>query len=56
MVVERFDVFLVTLDPAEGVEIQKTRPCSVISPAGMSSPRSFLSLSRLMSMPYVLLW
>ena len=36
MVVERFDVFLVTLDPAEGVEIQKTRPCSVISPDEMN--------------------
>ncbi len=32
MVVERFDVLLVTLDPARGVEIQKTRPCLVISP------------------------
>ena len=36
MVVERFDVFLVTLDPAEGVEIQKTRPCLVISPDEMN--------------------
>src|SRR5436309_2673647 len=36
VVVERFDVFLVTLDPAEGVEIQKTRPCSVISPDEMN--------------------
>ena len=32
MVVKRFDVFLVNLDPTFGTEIQKTRPCLVISP------------------------
>lgn len=32
MVVARFDVHLVRLDPSEGHEIQKTRPCVVISP------------------------
>ncbi|AHJ30572.1 Death on curing protein, Doc toxin [Nodularia spumigena CCY9414] len=32
MVVNRFDVFLVSLDPTIGSEIQKTRPCLVISP------------------------
>ncbi len=32
MVVKRFDVFLVNLDPTEGTEIKKTRPCLVISP------------------------
>ena len=31
-VVYRGDVFLVSLDPARGGEIQKTRPCVVISP------------------------
>ena len=30
--VRRFDVFLVGLDPTVGSEIQKTRPCLVISP------------------------
>jgi mRNA interferase MazF len=30
--VERFDVFLVMLDPTVGSEIQKTRPCLIISP------------------------
>ena len=29
-------VWLVTLDPTEGVEIQKTRPCLVISPDEMN--------------------
>ena len=28
----RFDVFLVSLDPAGGAEIRKTRPCVVVSP------------------------
>jgi mRNA interferase MazF len=32
MVIKRFDVFLVNLDPTIGSEIRKTRPCDVISP------------------------
>lgn len=31
-VVRRFDVFLIVLDPTVGAEIQKTRPCVIISP------------------------
>jgi mRNA interferase MazF len=36
MVVKRFDVFLVNLDPTLGGEIQKTRPCLIISPDEMN--------------------
>ena len=36
MVVKRFDVYLVALDPTIGSEIQKTRPCLVISPDEMN--------------------
>jgi mRNA interferase MazF len=36
MVVKRFDVFLVNLDPTIGSEIQKTRPCVIISPDEMN--------------------
>jgi mRNA interferase MazF len=36
VVVKRFDVFLVNLDPTIGSEIQKTRPCMVISPDEMN--------------------
>ena len=36
MVVKRFDVYLVNLDPAVGSEIQKTRPCLIISPDEMN--------------------
>ena len=32
MVASRFDVFLIRLDPTEGREIRKTRPCLIISP------------------------
>ncbi len=35
-VIQRFDVWLVQLDPARGSEIKKTRPCVVISPNEMS--------------------
>jgi len=30
--VKRFDIWLVSLDPTRGSEIQKTRPCLIISP------------------------
>src|SRR5438067_1228678 len=36
VVVQRFDVWLVNLDPTIGSEIQKTRPCVVISPDEMN--------------------
>jgi mRNA interferase MazF len=32
VVVHRFDVFLINLDPTIGSEIKKTRPCLIISP------------------------
>ena len=36
MVVSRFDVVLVDLDPTIGSEIRKTRPCLVVSPDEMN--------------------
>jgi mRNA interferase MazF len=36
MVIERFDVYLVILDPTVGSEIQKKRPCLIISPDEMN--------------------
>lgn len=35
--IHRFDIWLVQLDPTQGSEINKTRPCVVISPDEMSS-------------------
>ena len=32
MVVNRLEVYLVNLDPTVGSEIQKTRPCVIVSP------------------------
>lgn len=32
MVIERFGVYLVPLDPTVGAEMRKTRPCVVVSP------------------------
>lgn len=36
VVVRRFDVFLVSLDPTVGREIQQSRPCLIISPDEMN--------------------
>jgi len=36
MVVHRFDVYLINFDPAVGSEIQKTRPCLIVSPDEMN--------------------
>ena len=36
MVVNRFDVYLINLDPTVGSEIKKTRPCLIISPDEMN--------------------
>jgi len=36
LVVRRFEVYLVCLDPTMGSEIKKTRPCLVLSPDEMN--------------------
>jgi len=36
MVVKRFEVYLINLDPTVGSEIKKTRPCVVVSPDEMN--------------------
>lgn len=37
MVVKRFDVYLINLDPTIGSEIKKTRPCLIVSPDEMNA-------------------
>jgi len=32
MVINRFEVYLINLDPTVGSEIRKTRPCLIVSP------------------------
>jgi mRNA interferase MazF len=36
-IIQRFDIWLVQLDPTQGSEIKKTRPCVILSPNEMSS-------------------
>jgi len=36
VVAQRFDVYLVNLDPTIGSEIRKTRPCVIVSPNEMN--------------------
>lgn len=36
MVAQRFEVYLINLDPTIGHEIKKTRPCVIISPDEMN--------------------
>jgi len=36
MVIDQYEVYLVDLDPTKGHEIQKTRPCLIISPDEMN--------------------
>lgn len=36
MAINRFEVYLVSLDPTVGREIQKTRPCLIVSPDEMN--------------------
>jgi mRNA interferase MazF len=36
MAINRFEVYLINLDPTVGSEIQKTRPCLVVSPDEMN--------------------
>lgn len=42
MVVNRFDVYLIELDPAIGSEIKKTRPCVIVSPNEMTCLKTVL--------------
>ena len=36
MAISRFEVYLINLDPTVGSEIQKSRPCLVVSPEDMN--------------------
>ena len=36
VVISRFDVYLVDLNPTQGREIRKTRPCLIVSPDEMN--------------------
>jgi mRNA interferase MazF len=38
VVIKQYEIYIVSLDPTIGAEIQKTRPCIVISPDEMNRP------------------
>lgn len=38
----RFEVWLVQLDPTQGAEIKKTRPCVILSPDEMAALRTVI--------------
>jgi mRNA interferase MazF len=40
--IKRFEVWLVRLDPVQGSEIKKTRPCVILSPDEMSALKTAL--------------
>jgi mRNA interferase MazF len=42
MVVNRFDVYLIELDPTIGSETKKTRPCVIVSPNEMNCLKTVL--------------
>ncbi|MCK9634844.1 MAG: type II toxin-antitoxin system PemK/MazF family toxin [Methylobacter tundripaludum] len=42
MVVNRFEVYLIELDPAMGSEIKKNRPCVIVSPNEMNCLKTVL--------------
>jgi len=46
---QRFDIYLVNLDPTIGSEIKKTRPCLIISPNEMNNNISTLIIAPLTS-------
>ena len=49
MVVSRFEVWLVTLDPTRGSEIAKTRPCVIISPDSVNRSLNTVMIAPLTS-------
>jgi mRNA interferase MazF len=47
--VKRFDIYLINLDPTLGKEIQKTRPCLIISPDEMNQHLSTVIIAPMTS-------
>lgn len=41
--IHRFDIWIVQLDPTQGSEINKIRPCVIISPNEMSSLKTVIA-------------
>ena len=48
---QRFDVYLVPLDPARGHEMQKTRPCVIVSPPQLNRYLRTVLIAPMTSIP-----
>jgi mRNA interferase MazF len=48
---QRFDVYLVPLDPARGHEMEKTRPCVIVSPEHLNRYLRTVLVAPLTSVP-----
>ena len=49
VVVRRFEIYLINLDPTRGREIKKTRPCLIISPDVMNESISTVIIAPMTS-------
>jgi len=49
VIIKRFEIFFVQLDPTKGHEIKKTRPCIVISPDELNSALNTVIIAPLTS-------
>lgn len=52
MVIQRFGVYPVTLDPTQGQEMRKTRPAVVVSPDDLNSVLGTVIIAPLTSPPF----
>jgi len=49
MVIKRFEIYLINLDPTIGSEIRKTRPCLIVSPDEINNNLNTLIIAPLTS-------
>jgi mRNA interferase MazF len=56
VVIRQYDICIVALDPTLGAEIQKTRPCLVISPDEMNGPLQTVQVAPMTSNVHAYPW
>lgn len=54
--VNRYEVWLVKLDPTKGSEIRKTRPCAIVSPSSMNKTLKTVTIVPMTSTPKQYPW
>jgi len=53
MVIKQYDIFLISLDPTIGHEINKTRPCLVISPDEINENIGTVIIAPMTTKPFI---